>query len=292
MRKGVGIVALLVFSIALIAFLSSTSLAALTVTINTANNTETTDTTPDISVTCTGNHSSYYINITANKTVASGFTETVVINTQTIQNNTATTFTLPELDAGNVYAYYATCWNSSGTAESANSSIKWIWIDARPVIVSLTKDLAALPQLRTITFTATVTDNYNVFGTTQADYVKLFICRSSTFTTNCTSDYYCESASENDGTLTCSYTVPAGSVAGPRTIYAWAMDDKYYASATYVQDIFTVTGIVIEDEEQTTTTTTTQTGNVFAVGTQPVNWAGVAILVLAILVVIWMFRKK
>ena len=226
-KKLLGILGLLVITIALASFASASGPAY----IVTANNSEFNTGLPSVTVNITGNCSAYYANFTLNSVV--------VKSNQLVLNGTNTAITATtSTNAGN-YLYNFTFWNSTCYAGANITATNRMEINAQPVISSVRlSPVNAVIKGSAVTFTVNFTDQ-NSSGT---DNVNISICTTNAFTTSCTVSSWCDGgAYNNTNTTSCSYTVPLTSLTGVKSYYAFAMDDNSYASAVN-SSVFTITG--------------------------------------------------
>ncbi len=223
----------LLMSLFLIGFTSATA----TVTTNTADNAEFNTVTPSLNISAYGNCTGYYLNVTANGSI--------VVNTQAISNDTATSFTTSALTASTNYLYNATVWNDtcdSGTTSLASN--KNLEINAQPSVTSVTPSTYGnLLNGNTLTWTTVWADA----NSSATDSVTVYVCKTDAFTTSCTGGEWGHSSAETDLSTTASYTVLTSLSAGQKEYYVYLMDDNSYAS-TSTSGTFTVSK-PIEDED-------------------------------------------
>jgi hypothetical protein len=279
-----------------IVFSLATVLAVPQIDINTANNTEYNTLTPTINVTCSAENASYLVNVTVNA-------GTLVLSNSPITNATATILTLGTLTARTENNYTVICFN--GTYTNNTDGRKVIRVNGQPTVSAVTTNGSSSVRSSVRVFTATWSDqNATGWGTSGTDRVKIFACKTNSFTTNCSANqYYCQATNyETDNSTSCTWTVPTSEMAGLKNYYLFAMDDNSYASSGSGAT-FNVAVPSFEEEqyEQNTgsensgglqeTQTTTQTS------TQPISFLGMVwwvwmIIIGVVSLAIWLLLKK
>jgi len=205
----------------------------LNATLINSSTTEFNTLTPVFYINCTGDNSSYYLNMTSS---VSG----LVLNYSTINNATVTAKTVTTAMAVSTnHTMNATCFNS--TAHNANTSDKYFYINARPTISAVADTPAVGAKLNNITFTITWAD-VNSTGT-GTDIVTFYACTTNAFSGGaCTVSQYGNSAAESDGSTTIEYTIPGNTTAGNKNYYIFARDDNNYDIASSTSGTFKVGG--------------------------------------------------
>ena len=208
----------------------------LQVVVNTANTTEFNTTTPKISVTTTGNSSTFLCNVTIGGTI--------VVSDSNISNATATKITATTASTSRTLhnESYVTCWWNGSVAISNRSVGNLTFqINGRPEISAVTQSPAGVtPKGGNTTWTVTWSDQ----NATTTDDVLIYICKTNAFASGtCTGGQYCNTTTyEHDNSSSCTYDWPATEVSGPKTVYAFAIDNNYYPVASGTSDAMDLGG--------------------------------------------------
>ena len=247
--------------ISLIAFLAVITLmtivsASENYIIQTANNTELNGTrfntqTPTVAVYCSLNASSWNMTIV-------NVSNNVVAN-RVINNGTWTNVTLVSMPLRTRNYLNLSCVNATNPNLN-NGTFKTIEINGQPSITSVFTNSSIILKNSPRTFVVNWTDVYPTgqVGTDLfTDNVTFYVCRTATFSNNCSS-VWCQTPRENDNSTQCDYTIEPTSTAGGKSYYVYAMDANGNLNATSTNGNFTVAGGAGDgDEDQVITKITT-----------------------------------